>query len=182
LVVDCNAAKWSRTPSSGLLFLPCSAAPFDALRFPYFAENRANHPRPKHTVVLTRLQSPFVIVPGKERRRRSSTRARRILPHVVVNLFSSGNHQNIIAGDHRGTAPPSSHLRRPSWNPRWARSPPPLDLDPPVYIKPLNLNRYKIWAFRSPLNPTAPRPDPPEGVRANQNRARGSSLLKTNSN
>jgi hypothetical protein len=31
LVVDCNAARWSRTPSSGLFFLPCSGAPLDAL-------------------------------------------------------------------------------------------------------------------------------------------------------
>jgi hypothetical protein len=53
------------------------------------------HRDPKVTVDLARLQSPFIVAPGNERRRRPSPLVHRPPPHVVHITITTGHLQNL---------------------------------------------------------------------------------------
>jgi hypothetical protein len=62
-------------------------------------------PRPEGHHRPRRLQSPFPIVTRWIRRLRSSTRARRLLSHVIADSVIAGNHRNIAGATYLAASP-----------------------------------------------------------------------------
>jgi hypothetical protein len=123
-----------------------------------------------------RLQPPSGIATGRVRRRRSNSRVCRTLPHLVRVFLAAADHRSELAVDHQCRTSPENCLAGESPSQICSH---PLDLESKARIKSLTQRgMLRSEPSRSHLDPTAENPDPHEEVPANQNRPRGSPLLK----